>query len=149
MLGNAAARRRTEPFIYNDVVRKVLAVALSVILPVAGVSAPFVHAHPDDHVTAHHDGQTVHAHLAGHHVHRHHSPTGHTVENHDHDRAVSVNAVVAVAVVAFSAPDFVATSLDLPIPTEQAAHRPVEIVHTHDPPAFRSRSPRAPPLSLS
>lgn len=129
--------------------RKVLAVALSLALPAASLSAPFVHAHPDDHATAHHDGHAVHVHLAGHHSPPHHPATGQTVEDDDHDRAVYVNAFVAVAAAVFSAPEFVVISFDLPVPTEQAAHRPVDVVHSHDPPSLRSLSSRAPPLSLS
>jgi hypothetical protein len=129
-----------------SIVRKVIAAVLSLGLPVAGLCALFVHAHPDDHATAHHDGQAVHAHVAGHRAPSQHAETGQTLEDDDHDRAVYVSAFVAVAVATFSAPEFVATSLELPVPTERAAHRPVDVVHSHDPPSVHSLTSRAPPL---
>ena len=132
-----------------SIVRNVIAAVLSLVLTAAGVCAPFVHAHPDDHATAHHDGQAVHVHLAGHHSSARHTGTGRTVEGDDHDRAVYVSAFVAVAVVAFSVPGSVATAVAVPIPAERAAHSPVDVVHTDDPPSLRSVSPRAPPLRLS
>ena len=130
-------------------VRKVIAAVLSLALPAAGLYAPFVHAHPDDHATAHHDGQAVHAHAAGHHARPHHHEPGRTVEDDDDDRAVYLSAFVAVAPAAMSVPAVAVTAVVLPVPAERAAHRGVEVVRSHDPPFFRSLSTRAPPALLS
>jgi hypothetical protein len=90
----------------------------------------------------------MHAHLAG---HAHHAPVpdGPSVDTDDHDRAVYVNAFMATAVASFSTPDVVVSSSELPVPVERAAHRPVDVRHSHDPPALASQSSRAPPLFLS
>ena len=131
-------------------VRKATALALALAVQTAGLTAPFVHAHPDDHATDHHDAHAVHAHFAGHQA-SHHStaPNGLSVETDDNDRAVYVNAFVALAVTSFSIPAAIVTTFELPVPAERAAHRPVDVSHGHDPPAFGSQSPRAPPLFLS
>jgi hypothetical protein len=128
------------------VVRQAIAVVLSLGLVAASVGAPFVHAHPDDHVTDHHEGQAVHAHWSG---HAHHAVDGPALEAEDHDRAVSVNAFIAVAAASFSVPALTHLAFELPVPIERPAHRRIDVVRSHDPPASRLRSPRAPPFSLS
>ena len=130
------------------VVRQAIAIALSLALQAAGLSAPFVHAHPDDHDTDHHAGSTVHAHWAGH-AESHHSSDAKTVSSGEHDRAVSVHGFVAVTAASFGGSAVTHTAVELPAPAERPAHRRVEITHSHDPPPLLSRSPRAPPLSLS
>jgi hypothetical protein len=131
-----------------SVVRKALAVALSLAVQSAAVGAPLMHAHPDDHATAHHGARAVHTHWGGH-SHSHHSTNVPAVDAGDHDRAVFLNAFVGVAAAVFPAGATVRGMFELPIPTEMAVHRPVEVAHGHDPPSFGPLLPRAPPLLLS
>jgi hypothetical protein len=133
----------------NDAnVRKVLAVALSLAVQAAGLSAPVVHAHPDEHATAHHSGRAVHSHWGGH-AHSQHQSDAPAVGASERDRAVFLDAFVAVAVSAFPAPALMAAMNELPIPAERSAHRTIEITHGHDPPSLRSLSSRAPPALLA
>jgi len=128
--------------------RAVIAAALALVLPVAGLGAPFVHAHPDDHATDHHGGRALHAHAAGH-AWSHHAASGPALDTADHDRAVYVSAFVAVPAISFSVQRAAVAAFQLVAPVERAAHRPVDVVHGHDPPSGRSLPPRAPPLHLS
>lgn len=128
--------------------RKVIAVALSLAVQAAALSAPFVHAHPDDHATEHHGARAVHTHWAGH-AQSHHSSDATALGTDDHDRAVFLNAFVSVAPSALPALGVTHGVFALPVPAERAAHRGVEITHSHDPPFFRSLSSRAPPALLS
>ena len=128
-------------------VRKVLALTLSVAVQAAGLGAPLVHAHPDEHATEHHTGRAVHTHWAGH-SSSHHSSDGPAFGTADHDRAVFLHAFVAVAAPVFPAPAIAPGIIERPVPAERAAHRAVEIAHGHDPPFFRSLPARAPPAFL-
>ena len=130
------------------IVRKVVALALSVAIQAAGLSAPFVHAHPDDHDTDHHAGRAVHTHWASH-GHAHHAADTPAFESVDEDRAVFLNAFVAVTVLAMASPVVVSVAVELSVPPERAAHRVIEIEPGHDPPARRSLASRAPPVFLS
>src|SRR5687767_5588366 len=112
-------------------VRKVTAIALSLVIQVAGLRAPFVHTHPDEHATDHHDGRTLHAHWHGHAPSRH-PLEGQTLEETGHDRAVYVNAFLAVAATSLFVPGVTVESIELAAPAERAAHRSLEIAHTHD-----------------
>lgn len=129
------------------VVRQAIAVVLSLGLVAASVGGPLVHAHPDDHVTDHHDGQQVHAHWSGH-APSHHAADRPALEAEDHDRAVSVNTFIAVPAASFSIPGLTHSAFELPVPIERPAHRRIDVVRSHDPPASRLRSPRAPPLPV-
>jgi hypothetical protein len=132
----------------GSVVRKALAVALSLAIQVAALSAPFVHAHPDQHATAHHDGSAIHSHWGGH-GHKSDHPDGPGLSGPDEDRAVFMAAFVAVTAGAARTVAVVESPFVPPTPTELAAHRSVEIAHGHDPPALRSLPSRAPPAFLS
>jgi hypothetical protein len=129
-------------------VRRVLAIALSLAVQAAALSAPLVHAHPDDHPTEHHDAGEVHGHWAAHTHHRgsSHSPA---LDEADHDRAVFLNAFVAVATSSFPAQAVTSGVFELAAPRERAPHRVLEIANGHDPPCRRSLSSRAPPSLLS
>jgi hypothetical protein len=129
-------------------VRKVIALALAIAVQAAALSAPLVHAHPDDHATEHHSAREVHTHWASHGA-VHDSSDGPSFDAADHDRAVFLNAFLAVA--ASSLPAFGVTHavFELPVPAERAAHRFIEIGRSHDPPSFRSLPARAPPAFLS
>jgi hypothetical protein len=123
------------------------AVALAIAVQAAGLSAPLTHAHPDEHTTEHHGGRTVHSHWAGH--AQSHSSETLALEPTDHDRALFLNAFVAVATSSLSTPGLTHDSFELAVPPERAAHQVVETVRSHDPPSIASLSPRAPPAFLS
>jgi hypothetical protein len=129
-------------------VRSIIAVALALAFEAAALGAPLVHAHPDDHATGHHHGRVVHTHWSGHAQSARHPDTP-TVETEDHDRPVFVNAFVAVSPSPPSAAGLTPEIFELPVLPEQAAHRRVDDVRSHDPPCFRSLSSRAPPACLS
>ena len=128
--------------------RRVIAVALSLSLFAAGLGAPLVHAHPDDRATDHHDGQSVHAHWSGH-ARTHQPHDGQSIDADDHDRAVYLNAFVAVGTATFFIPAINITAVELPVPPERGAQRRFDVVRSHGPPSFRSVCPRAPPAFLS
>lgn len=132
----------------ESIVRKAIAVALSLAVQAAALSAPLVHAHPDDYETGHHTGRTVHTHWAGH-ATSHHPSDAPALEADDHDRAVFLNAFVAVAAAWFSAPGMTPAVCELAVPAERRAHRTADVVRSHDPPLIRSLSSRAPPALLS
>lgn len=132
----------------DSIVRKVIAVALSLAVQAAALSAPLVHAHPDDHATEHHGGGAVHTHWAGH-AESHHASDAPALGTADDDRAVFLNAFVAVTVSSLPAPGVTPDVLELPVPSERAAHPSVDIAHSHDPPFFSSLPSRAPPSFLS
>lgn len=132
----------------NVVARKAVAVLLLFAVQGAAVGAPLVHAHPEDRVTEHHHGRLVHTHWANH-SHPVRSPDIPTLAADDHDRALFLNSFVGVAISVPSVHGVVHRFFELPLPTDLATHRPVEVVHTHDPPCLVSLSSRAPPPSLS
>jgi hypothetical protein len=132
----------------NLVVRKAVAVLLLFAVQGAAVGAPLVHAHPDDRVTQHHHGRLVHTHWANH-SHRIGSPDVPALTVNDHDRTFFLNFFVGVGVSLLSVHGIVHRFFELPLPADLATHRPVKVVHTHDPPCFGSLSSRAPPSSLS
>ena len=133
---------------HENVVPKVVAIALSLAVQGAALTAPFVHAHLDDHGTAHHAARTVHSHWGGHPHAAHHSDAP-AIESGDQDRAVFINAFVAVTASVFSVPALVHGVFALPTPAEMAAHRGVEVVRSHDPPRLGNLPSRAPPAFLS
>jgi hypothetical protein len=130
------------------VVRKLIAVVLTLAVPAAALTAPFVHAHPDYHETAHHAGLAVHAHWTSH-AHRTTAPGLPQLGTEDEDRAIFLNAFVAVATATMGVPAIVHPSFALPVPVERSAHRSVDVAHGHDPPLADALSPRAPPAFLA
>jgi hypothetical protein len=149
--GDSAASRLTRrPALTNNeaIVRKAIAIALSLAVQAAALSAPLVHAHPDDHATEHHGARAVHSHWAGHSAP--HGSSGHpALEADDHDRAVFLGAFAAAAVSPRYAPGVMHAVFALPLPVEGVAHRGVEVAHGHDPPVVRTLPSRAPPAHLS
>lgn len=131
------------------VARKAVAVLLLFAVEGAAVGAPLVHAHPDDRGTQHHHGRVVHTHWANH----SHSVAGSsdipTLTVDDRDRAFFLNFFVGVAISVLSVHGIVPRFFELPLLTNLEPHRPVEVVHTHDPPCLGSLSSRAPPPFLS
>jgi hypothetical protein len=134
---------------YNEhTVRKVIAIALALAVQATALSAPLVHAHPDDHATPHHAGRAVHTHWAGH-AHSHHSSAAPAVGTADDDRAVFLNAFVAAAAARVPVAGTAPAIVELPVPAERPAHRVFDTARSHDPPFFSSLSSRAPPAFLS
>ncbi len=131
------------------VVRKVIAVALSLAVQGAALGAPLVHVHPADHATDHHGARAVHTHWTGHHSHSHRSADMPAIDREDHDRAVYLNTYVAAAGSSFFALGITHSAWELPVPAETGAHGSVQVVHSHDPPFLRLLSSRAPPAFLS
>jgi len=129
-------------------VRKLVAVALCLLVQGAALTGPLVHAHPDDGATTHHSGRTVHTHWGGHTDSPHHSNAP-AFDTPDHDRALFLNAFVATTAVIPLAPVVIQASFELPVPAERAAYRGIEVVRSHDPPSDTRQSPRAPPAFLS
>jgi hypothetical protein len=130
-------------------VRKVVAVALSLAIQGAALSAPLVHAHLDDHATPHHDGHAIHTHWSAHPQSWPLPDAGAVGSDDDHDGAVFLNVFVAVTASLVIALAVVDTPVELVVPPERPALGGVEVVHGHDPPYFTSLSPRAPPAFLS
>jgi hypothetical protein len=130
------------------VVRKSIAFTLSLAIQVAALSAPLVHAHPDDHATAHHDGNAVHTHWAGH-QHQHPRSDGPAITSPDEDRAIFMSVFVAEPTAATRVVAIAQTRFVLLVPTELTAHSSVDVTHGHDPPALHSLPARAPPALLS
>jgi hypothetical protein len=125
-----------------------IAVTLSLAFQAAVLSAPLVHAHPDDRATDHHGGRAVHSHWAGH-AWPHHAPGTPALESTDPDRAVFLSALAAVPTRSLPALGVTHGFFTLQAPAERAPHRVVEFVHGHDPPSLRSLPPRAPPAFQS
>lgn len=124
--------------------RKVIAVALSLAVQAAALSAPLVHAHPDDHATEHHGAREIHAHRADH-AHFDRASDGPVLDAADHDRAVFLNAFIAVAASLMPAHAVTRGVFNVPVPAERAPHRVIPIAHSHDPPFLPSLSSRPPP----
>lgn len=124
--------------------RALIAAGLSVAIPVAAVCAPLVHAHLDAHATDHHGARVVHAHFSAHDVSfvPFDQPR---LGTHDEERTIALQVFVAVAVPSFDVPVASTTSVPLVAPLEASAHRPVDVVHGHDPPSEGTLSSRAPP----
>ena len=130
------------------IVRKALAVALALSIQTAAVTAPLVHAHPEEQATDHHHGRMVHMHWAGH-DQGHRASGAPQLEAADHDRAVSITAIVAVSGSWFPAPSLTRGVFALFRPAEAGPYRAVQVVRSHDPPRCQSLSSRAPPSLLS
>ena len=131
------------------VIRKAIAVGLSIAVQVSAVTLPYMHAHTDDHASGHHAAHAVHSHFATHLSHHTHS-TGPVIDDDDaDDQAVYLQLFVAVSAPATPVGGTALTVFELPKPAEQPLHSSVVVVHGHDPPLSPSLAPRAPPLFLS
>ena len=136
----------------NSVIRTLTAVGLSVTIPLGALSAPLVHAHLDELDTDHHRAHEIHAHVTGHSSLPTALPTalpattaGPHLDDHDAERAVSLQLFVAVAQTSFDVPAAVVASSQLGTPAEAPARHSLRIVHGHDPPFVGSLTSRAPP----
>jgi len=138
------------------VLRKLIAVGLSVALEAAALGAPLVHAHVGGHESEHHHGrQAMHAHLPGHsspHAHpaaHQHNASRLSFDDNDAERTVYLQLFVAVGASSFELPPSMVSSFTLTLPIKAAPRDRLQVVHGHDPPFGRSLSSRAPPTFLS
>lgn len=130
--------------------RKLIAVGLSVAVQAAALGAPLVHAHLGGHESDHHHGrQAVHAHLFGHPSTHQHPAARRSLDDNDAERTVYLQLFVAVGVASFELPPAVVSSFDLSVPVTAAPRAQLHVVHGHDPPSGKSLSSRAPPAFLS
>jgi hypothetical protein len=130
------------------VIRKCIAIAACVAFQAMIIELPALHAHLDDHDTAHHQARIIHAHFDTH-PHRAQKPGGPVVTDNDHDRASSISAVAAVASRVASSVAVIVAPVSLATPA--IGRIPVSIARTrgHDPPWLSSLPARAPPSFLS
>lgn len=130
--------------------RRFVAVVTCASLVAAALAAPMTHVHDDDHATDHHKPQAIHAHFSG-----HASPDDTDTDNDPNVRSNEteqtryLQVFVAVAGASIELPAAAVSPFQLVAPEEAAAHRPVQVVHAHDPPLARSLGSRAPPPFLS
>ena len=113
----------------------------------AALSAPLLHAHPDEHATDHHRAHEVHAHFERHVARL--RPAGESTVDHpdDNDRAVFVGLFVGVAATVVDLPAAAPAPFELAQPSERRSFGALYGFHGHDPPLIRSLSSRAPPAS--
>ena len=128
-------------------IRRFTAIALAVAVQAYALTAPFMHAHLDDHDADHHAAPEVHSHFSAHATH--HAAGATEVGEDDHDRPVYLQLFVAVDPEPAPAAGIVISAYDLPAPAEARAHVPVKVVHGLDPPFFTLLPARAPPAFLS
>ena len=133
----------------TEVFRSAVALALSIAVQVSAVTLPFMHAHTDDHASAHHAAHAVHTHFSTHAEHHAHSAGPVIDHDDDDDQAVYLQLFVAVSAQAVPVGGTALTVFELPTPPESPASSPVVVVHGHDPPLSGSLAPRAPPSFLS
>lgn len=125
--------------------RKLLAIAAVGAVQWSAFLAPYMHVHLDDHVTAHHAGHAMHAHLSEHReLATHHDAP--EIEAPDDDRAIYPQVFVAVQSGVTELPAIVEETFDVPVPAERPGQRPLDVAHGHDPPVIANLSSRAPPV---
>ena len=129
--------------------RRLTAAALLVLVQIGAISAPMTHLHLGAEETAHHHGQSQHAHLSGHHAVI--PPASGPVIDHQDEsgRVVTSPVFVSAATDPFSLPVVAPTAFVLLLPPLQPHGRTPHVAHAHDPPSIAVRSPRAPPAFLS
>jgi len=123
--------------------RKLLAGVLALSVPLGAMCAPFLHAHIDEDHDDHHS-TSVHAHFAGH-TQKHATHDQASVDETDHDRAIYLQAFVAVGATAFEIPAVAVGTFRLTAPTERAPRVSVLVAHGHDPPLAAALDSRPPP----
>ena len=108
-----------------------------------------MHVHLDDVETEHHHGQSLHAHLSGHHSSVPTRPGPIADHQDETGRTVSAQIYLAAASEPFSLAALPPTAFVLIVPATPANGRTPHVAHAHDPPSLTLRSPRAPPSLLS
>ena len=121
---------------------------LTIAVPVGALYGPFLHAHVEDDGD-HHRETAVHAHLSGHNHSSHERHDSIAVQESEHERAVYLQAAVAVATALFDVPVAPPPSFGLGALQERPAHPAVEVTHGHDPPLLDALQTRPPPFFLS
>jgi hypothetical protein len=129
-----------------------VAAVLCVLVQAFILASPLVHAHPDRHDDADHDGgSAVHAHLGGH-AHAHADAGDEDADGDtrqalepEHERAVYLPLFISEPLTAFDLPTAAPDGLVLAVPDEATGHSSVAVSHGHDPPLVSSTPPRAPP----
>jgi hypothetical protein len=140
--------RRTRLLSDNvPVTRRLVALALTLAVPVGALCAPFLHAHVEEDAE-HHEAASIHAHFSGHAPARE-AHDGVTIDHPDHDRPIYLQVFVAMQAGPFEIPAVAQAPFDIPTPPERTARPPVEVTHGHDPPGTPSTGPRAPPFRTS
>lgn len=129
--------------------RRCVAIGLVIAVQLAALSAPLVHAHPDDRATDHHRAREIHAHFDSHATRSH--TTGEPALDHPggDDRAVFVHLFIGVTTPGVALPAVVPVVFDLAEPNTRRSLRPIYGTHGHDPPLLRRSASRAPPPFLS
>ena len=134
-------------------VRGILSAVLLMAFEASALTMPFMHAHSDEHASAHHAPHAVHTHFATHEAHHTHSAgpvvSYDLVLSDGDDRPVYLDLFVAVGAQPVPTGGTALTVFDLPMPAETPAFSSVPVVHGHDPPLSDSLAPRAPPAFLS
>lgn len=130
-------------------IRSIVAVVLCVAFEASALTLPFLHAHTDDHASAHHAAHAVHSHFASHASHHLHSTSPVIDDDDDDDQAVYLQLFVAVSPHPMPVGGTALTVFELPTPAERPVQSPVVVVHGHDPPLSGSLAPRPPPPFLS
>lgn len=147
--------------------RRLVASLVVAAIPVGTLCAPFLHAHVAD--DGHHP-TAVHSHVAGHdrghHHHgdqpadphasrsaaaphdRDHGDPGAALHAGDDERAIYLQASVAVSATMPDIPLAPPACFTLATPPEQPAHASVEVTHGHDPPLLPAVASRPPPHTL-
>jgi hypothetical protein len=123
--------------------RRVLTFGLVIAVHAGAVYSPFLHAHVDEDHDEHHS-TPVHAHFAGH-TPKHNSQDAASIDEREHDRAIYLQAFVAVEAAAFEIPLAAATTFTLTVPAERAPRVSVLVTHGHDPPFASALDSRPPP----
>jgi len=108
-----------------------------------------MHVHLDDHETAHHHGQSLHAHLTGHETVVPPRPGPSADHQEEAGRTIKAQIYVSAAGEPFSLEAAPSAVPVLIVPPAQPGGRPPHVAHAHDPPSVTVRSPRAPPAHLS
>jgi hypothetical protein len=129
-------------------VRTLIAVVVSFAIQSAAFTAPLVHEHPDDHASDHHHGRVTHAHWSGH-QHASRPADSPAIQADDHDRAVFLNAFVAVGASPLPRHAMVFETFEPAMPADRLVCRGIDIVRSHDPPLVLPTPSRAPPAFSS
>ena len=118
-------------------------------LQAGALSAPLVHAHPDDHHADHHPANAIHAHLDGHAPHSHADASeGRAILAEEApERAVAMPLFVAEQADTATEPALAESRFGLPSAGDSLMRRRPDDLRSHGPPASPATSPRAPPVS--
>lgn len=134
-----------EPSVTNNepVIRKLMAMALSALVPATLLASPLVHLHSDDHAPP-----VMHSHAEGHHSHAPERAQS-AFEAADHQPITFINALCSVCATSTSFAVLVTSAAPVAPPPTRRAETLIERTPGHDPPWITSLAARAPPSLLS